>query len=251
MKRVDARGYPVLLVRRGDAGPRDRARCARTRAARSTRARWTVTWSHVRGTARGSACWTEGSSPVRRHILSPPFVPASSTAACASRRRSRLRRPGCCWTARLPDDVRDTRRRRRRAPLGAVAPPKRRTARACATRSATTSSTTGTRRATSTPPKRCTASSSTRACATRPARSRIEFRWEDATLVVVDGADRLRRWPFSADDKRPEATHHAYALISALSGRIHLTRDAGGGTRASVMLPVMRARYIPVIRADC
>lgn len=74
-----------------------------------------------------------------------------------------------------------------------------------------------------------------------PGEITVEFRWEDATLVVVDGADRLRSWPFSPDDHRSEATHHAYALISALSGRIHLTRDESGGTRASVMLPVMRA----------
>jgi hypothetical protein len=74
-----------------------------------------------------------------------------------------------------------------------------------------------------------------------PREIRVEFRWHDRTLVVVDGEDRLRTWPFSAGDMRAEATHHAYALISAFTGRIHLTRDAGGGTRASVTLPVTRA----------
>jgi hypothetical protein len=66
----------------------------------------------------------------------------------------------------------------------------------------------------------------------------IEFRWADATLMIVDSLDRLRSWPFSPDDTSAEATHHAYALISAFTGRIHVTRDAGGGTRASVVLPV-------------
>jgi anti-sigma regulatory factor (Ser/Thr protein kinase) len=84
-----------------------------------------------------------------------------------------------------------------------------------------------------------------------PAEIRIEFRWHDRTLVVIDGADRLRAWPFSIDDMRAETTHHAYALISAFADRIHLTRDARGGTRASVVLPVTRAARVPVIRADC
>jgi anti-sigma regulatory factor (Ser/Thr protein kinase) len=84
-----------------------------------------------------------------------------------------------------------------------------------------------------------------------PAAIRVEFRWRDRTLVVVDAADRLRAWPFSPDDMRAESTHHAYALISAFTDRIHLTRDASGGTRASVVLPVMRARHVPVISADC
>ena len=74
-----------------------------------------------------------------------------------------------------------------------------------------------------------------------PGAVRIAFRWDDATLVVVDESDRLRSWPFSADDQRSEATHHAYALISAYTGRIHVTRDPSGGTRAAVVLPVMRA----------
>jgi anti-sigma regulatory factor (Ser/Thr protein kinase) len=83
-----------------------------------------------------------------------------------------------------------------------------------------------------------------------PDAIRIEFRWHDQTLVVIDGADRLRAWPFSLDDMRAETTHHAYALISAFTDRIHITRDAGGGTRASVVLPVTRARRVPVVRSD-
>lgn len=75
-----------------------------------------------------------------------------------------------------------------------------------------------------------------------PGELRIEFRWDDVTLVVVDSLERLRSWPFSPDDTSAEATHHAYALISAFTGRLHLTRDASGGTRASVALPVRRAQ---------
>jgi hypothetical protein len=75
-----------------------------------------------------------------------------------------------------------------------------------------------------------------------PGQISIEFRWNDATLIVVDARERLRSWPFSPDDTRAESTHHAYALISAYTGRIQVTRDAGGGTRASVALPVMKAR---------
>ena len=75
-----------------------------------------------------------------------------------------------------------------------------------------------------------------------PGRIRIEFRWDDATLIVVDARERLRSWPFSPDDTRAESTHHAYALISAFTGRIRLARDPSGGTRASVALPVMKAR---------
>jgi hypothetical protein len=84
-----------------------------------------------------------------------------------------------------------------------------------------------------------------------PAAIRIEFRWHDRTLVVIDAADRLRAWPFSHDDMRAETTHHAYALISAFADRIHLMRDVSGGTRASVVLPVTRAQRVPVLRADC
>ncbi len=83
-----------------------------------------------------------------------------------------------------------------------------------------------------------------------PSEIRVEFRWHDRTLVVVDGADRLRSWPFSPSDMRAETTHHAFALISAFTDRIHVTRDAGGGTRASVVLPVTRMANIPVIRSD-
>ena len=75
-----------------------------------------------------------------------------------------------------------------------------------------------------------------------PGAIRIEFRWDDTTLVIIDGCDRLRSWPFSPDDMRAESTHHAHALISALTRRIHLARDPSGGTRASVPLPVMPLR---------
>jgi anti-sigma regulatory factor (Ser/Thr protein kinase) len=83
-----------------------------------------------------------------------------------------------------------------------------------------------------------------------PSDIRVEFRWHDRTLVVIDRADRLRAWPFCDDDMSAEATHHAFALISAFTDRIHLMRDAGGGTRASVVLPVRRAAHVPVIRSD-
>jgi hypothetical protein len=73
-----------------------------------------------------------------------------------------------------------------------------------------------------------------------PGQLRIEFRWADQVLVVVDRSDRLRSWPFSPDDHSSETTHHAYALISAFTGRIHVAREADGRTRASVVLPVMR-----------
>ena len=74
-----------------------------------------------------------------------------------------------------------------------------------------------------------------------PGRIVVEFTWDDRTLVVVDACERLRSWPFSPDDARAEATHHAYALIHAFTARIHLTHDPAGGTRASVLLPVARA----------
>lgn len=74
-----------------------------------------------------------------------------------------------------------------------------------------------------------------------PGSIRVEFRWEDATLVIIDDADRLRDWPFSRDDPAAESTHHAYAIVSALTGRLRLTRE-GCGTRASVVLPVVALR---------
>ena len=74
-----------------------------------------------------------------------------------------------------------------------------------------------------------------------PGAIRVEFRWNDVTLIVTDACERLRTWPFSPDDTAAETTHHTYAILSALTGRVHLKRDAGGGTRASVLLPVMRA----------
>lgn len=71
-----------------------------------------------------------------------------------------------------------------------------------------------------------------------PGSIQVEFRWEDATLLVVDEADRLRDWPFSRDDTAAEATHHAYAIVSALTGRLRISRR-GNGTCASVVLPVI------------
>ncbi len=72
-----------------------------------------------------------------------------------------------------------------------------------------------------------------------PGRVRVEFRWRDATLAVIDGADRLRHWPFSSGDDAAETPYHAYALLSGLGRRVHLAREPGGGTRASVVLPVL------------
>lgn len=69
----------------------------------------------------------------------------------------------------------------------------------------------------------------------------VTFRWDESTLEVIDSHDRLRLWPFSDEDPSAESTHHAYALISAYTGRIHLTRNANGGTRTCVVLPVMHA----------
>lgn len=71
-----------------------------------------------------------------------------------------------------------------------------------------------------------------------PGPVRVEFGWDDGVLSVTDGSDRLRTWPFSPDDCAAETTHHAYALLSGLGRRVHLAREPGGGTRASVTLPV-------------
>ena len=76
----------------------------------------------------------------------------------------------------------------------------------------------------------------------------VTFRWEDRTLEVIDSHDRLRLWPFSDEDPGAESTHHAYALISAYTGRIHLTRNPGGGTRTCVVLPVMHANELTETR---
>ncbi|HEY0614684.1 MAG TPA: hypothetical protein VGC96_08585 [Candidatus Elarobacter sp.] len=67
----------------------------------------------------------------------------------------------------------------------------------------------------------------------------VRFTWRDSTLTVIDTRERLRSWPFSPDDTSAETTHHAYALISAYTNRISLARDPSGGTRASVVLPVI------------
>jgi hypothetical protein len=71
-----------------------------------------------------------------------------------------------------------------------------------------------------------------------PGSIRIEFRWSDSTLTVTDDWDRLRLWPFSAGDTAAETTHHAFAIVNALTGRVRVTRDGEHGTRASVVLPV-------------
>jgi hypothetical protein len=76
-----------------------------------------------------------------------------------------------------------------------------------------------------------------------PGELRVEFRWSDQTLIVVDRSDRLRSWPFSIDDPRSEATYHAYALISAYTGRIRIAREPDGRTRATVVLPVIRRAH--------
>jgi anti-sigma regulatory factor (Ser/Thr protein kinase) len=73
-----------------------------------------------------------------------------------------------------------------------------------------------------------------------PGPLRVEFRWADATLTVIDAHDRLRSWPFSPEDVSAETTHHGYALLSALTARVHVSRDAAGGTCAQVLLPVLR-----------
>ncbi|HTJ24972.1 MAG TPA: ATP-binding protein [Candidatus Limnocylindria bacterium] len=74
-----------------------------------------------------------------------------------------------------------------------------------------------------------------------PGPLRIVFRWEDAALTVIDASDRLRSWPFSPDDVAAETTHHGFALLSALTARVHVSRDPAGGTRAQVVLPVLRS----------
>ena len=74
-----------------------------------------------------------------------------------------------------------------------------------------------------------------------PGPLRVEFRWAQAALTVIDARERLRSWPFSPDDVAAETTHHGYALLSALTARVHLSRDPAGGTRAQVVLPVLRA----------
>ena len=73
-----------------------------------------------------------------------------------------------------------------------------------------------------------------------PGPIRVEFTWRDRTLSIVDGCDRLHTWPFSPDDTAAETTHHAYAILAALGGGVHVARADGGGTRARVVLPVMR-----------
>ena len=71
-----------------------------------------------------------------------------------------------------------------------------------------------------------------------PGPLRVEWSWRDLALTVVDAVDRLRHWPFSAADLRAERTHHGYAIVRALAGRVHLERDPAGGTRVRVALPL-------------
>ena len=72
-----------------------------------------------------------------------------------------------------------------------------------------------------------------------PGRVRVEFRWSDSTLTVVDSCERLRTWPFSPGDCSAEATHHGYTILSALTARVKLASEPDGGTRATVVLPVL------------
>jgi hypothetical protein len=74
-----------------------------------------------------------------------------------------------------------------------------------------------------------------------PGHVRVEFCWHDSTLSVIDDVDRLRSWPYSPAHDCDDVTQHGYAIVSALSARVQLAHDAGGGTRASVVLPVLRA----------
>lgn len=74
-----------------------------------------------------------------------------------------------------------------------------------------------------------------------PGPLQVEFRWSDTTLVVVDRCDRLRTWPYSPEDVSAEATHVGYTIVSALSARVVLAREPGGGTRATVVLPLAPA----------
>jgi anti-sigma regulatory factor (Ser/Thr protein kinase) len=71
-----------------------------------------------------------------------------------------------------------------------------------------------------------------------PGPVRIEWSWRDLALTVVDAVDRLRHWPFSADDLHAERTHRCYAIVRALSDRVHVARDPAGGTRVRVALPL-------------
>lgn len=79
-----------------------------------------------------------------------------------------------------------------------------------------------------------------------PGRLRIEFRWYDSTLSVIDGCDRLRSWPFSTCDSCPETTVHGFTILSALTARVQVAHDPSGGTRTSVVLPVLRNEEHPL-----
>ncbi len=68
----------------------------------------------------------------------------------------------------------------------------------------------------------------------------VTFRWCDRTLHVIDASERLRSWPFSPSDYCAESTHHGYHILRALASCVRLSRVPGGGTCASVVLPVLR-----------
>lgn len=74
-----------------------------------------------------------------------------------------------------------------------------------------------------------------------PGPLHIAFRWSDSTLTVTDRCDRLRTWPYSPGDISAETTQLGYTIVNALSARVVLARDPHGGTRATIVLPVLPA----------
>lgn len=74
-----------------------------------------------------------------------------------------------------------------------------------------------------------------------PGPLHLAFRWSDSTLCVTDCCDRLRTWPYSPDDISAETTQLGYRIVNALSVRLVLARDPLGGTRATIVLPVLSA----------
>jgi hypothetical protein len=64
----------------------------------------------------------------------------------------------------------------------------------------------------------------------------VELRWREAALIVVDAIDRLRLWPFSADDLSAARTHEGFVTVRALAQALRVTRDPSGGTRVRVTL---------------
>ena len=57
---------------------------------------------------------------------------------------------------------------------------------------------------------------------------------------MIDRVERLRTWPYSPAHCSDDETQHCYAIVSAFSARVQLGHDQNGGTRASVVLPVLR-----------